>query len=476
MAMPTNRLILVTSLFLGACDAVDPADAPDRGALPEAIELRPLGATTGGGSTYLNTGLLFAEAMPLRHFARNGTTVTYDDVDATRVKFLAIKLVTGPGAMTMYTPSTASFDSALGRLNINGTLLPPGALLGSEWLFQVSNTTLAPRIVKMKITGVATATVRGDGLVPLYNFTLDPGEAYYGGPYSTCSALDPLTSAGVTYTLPDQIPAGTTNTFDVAHTSVLYGSVTVSSLGVVASSDPHITVACTSGAIGKSALWGYPSWASPYAGMSGIQQLQAASRAIRADYCHDGTSHTVDGTPVQIMDRYSNAFDDPTEATEAVWGGDGSKCAVVDNRLGSANDYKCGGVLTTDCRELGAAWVGGAESFMWTKAGPDMTWNEPQNDCDAANATPGCADPGVEAAVCAVDSYCCTTAWDAVCVNEVATIGAAADACCADNGGPGCGDAAVTACVGAFDSYCSATRWDSLCAAEVELLGCGLCH
>ncbi len=472
-----TRLILVTSLLLGACDATDVEDAPDRGALADAVELRPFGSSSGGGSTLLNTGMLFAEGMPLRHFARNGALVTYDDAVATKVRFMSVKLVTAPGVLTTYSPLTNTIDSALGKLKINGTMYAPGDLVGSEWVYQVSNVSLPTRTITLRITGAAIATVRGGGQVPLYNFSLDPAASYYApGPYSTCSALDPLTSSTVSYKIVDQIPAGTTNQFNVAYSTVLYGGVTVSSLGVVSSSEPHVTVACVSGAIGKSALWGYPSWVSPYSGMNGIQQLQATSRAIRADYCHDGTSHTVDGTPVQIMDRYSFAFDDPTEATEAVWGGNGSQCAVVDNRLGTAIDYTCGATLATDCDALGSEWINGNEGFMWTKSGPELSVYTPSHPCNTASAAPGCADPGVEAVVCAADSYCCSTAWDAKCVSEVSSLSAAGEACCADNGGPGCGDAAVTACVGGYDAYCTASRWDSYCAMEVEYLGCGLCH
>ena len=474
-----TRLSLVTTLLLGACDAVDPADAPDRGALADAVELRPWGSTaSGGGSTLLNTSMLFPEGMPLRHFARNGALTSYDDAAMTKVRFMAVRLVNPTGALTTYNPAVHSISSEQGRLKIGAVEYKAGDLLGSEWVFQVSNSSLATRSITLKVTGVGIATVRGGTTVPLYNFTLDaPSSFYVAGPYSTCSPLDALSLSGVTTKPPEQIPVGTVNMFKVEYAAVLYGGVQVSSLGTVSSSDVAITAACVSGAIGKSALWGYPSWASVYEGMTGIQQLQATSRAIRADYCADGTSHTVDGTPVQIRDRYSSSFDDPTEATEAVWGGDGSQCAVIDNRLGTAIDYPCSGtVATTSCKQLGSNWITGSESFIWTKAGPAMTTYTPSHSCTSASASPGCEDSGIEATVCGVDPYCCVTAWDPTCVNEVTSLVASADACCVDNGAPGCGDAAVSACVGSVDAYCTSTRWDSLCALEVEPLGCGLCH
>jgi len=35
----------------------------------------------------------------------------------------------------------------------------------------------------------------------------------------------------------------------------------------------------------------------------------------------------------------------------------------------------------------------------------------------------GCADPGIEACVCASDPYCCATEWDIVCVGAVVSLG-----------------------------------------------------
>jgi hypothetical protein len=41
--------------------------------------------------------------------------------------------------------------------------------------------------------------------------------------------------------------------------------------------------------------------------------------------------------------------------------------------------------------------------------------------CYNANGTPGCTDPECCAAVCAIDPYCCDTAWDSTCANEADT-------------------------------------------------------
>ena len=119
-------------------------------------------------------------------------------------------------------------------------------------------------------------------------------------------------------------------------------------------------------------------------------------------------------------------------------------------------------------------------------------------DCCMANNSPGCDDAGIEACVCAVDSYCCDTDWDSICVDLVAsescgdcggggggetgeppagdTGGGTVDAdCCTAHDGAGCADAAIEACVCAADGFCCSTEWDAVCVDQVTSLACGDC-
>ena len=43
-------------------------------------------------------------------------------------------------------------------------------------------------------------------------------------------------------------------------------------------------------------------------------------------------------------------------------------------------------------------------------------------DCLEANGTPGCENGECEAAVCAVDPFCCDVFWDGICAAEAADI------------------------------------------------------
>ncbi len=84
--------------------------------------------------------------------------------------------------------------------------------------------------------------------------------------------------------------------------------------------------------------------------------------------------------------------------------------------------------------------------------------------------------------VCAADPYCCTTAWDALCVEEAQTLcGATCEAppptcdhpvCEAGTAlDPSCDPCAQTVCEA--DAFCCTTFWDRVCVQEAEEL-CGV--
>lgn len=54
--------------------------------------------------------------------------------------------------------------------------------------------------------------------------------------------------------------------------------------------------------------------------------LQACIRALRADYCGDGVSHTIDGTQINIYDKLGIQRDTQTWAVESNWTTEGAIC------------------------------------------------------------------------------------------------------------------------------------------------------
>lgn len=82
----------------------------------------------------------------------------------------------------------------------------------------------------------------------------------------------------------------------------------------------QFTLACRGSSIGKCVEMGYKPWQG-YA-----DQLGACVRALRADYCGDGTAYTVSGTLVDLYDRDGVQSDDAAWVPEAEWTPDGARC------------------------------------------------------------------------------------------------------------------------------------------------------
>lgn len=75
-----------------------------------------------------------------------------------------------------------------------------------------------------------------------------------------------------------------------------------------------VSVACTSGAIGKSISWGYTPW------VWGEDVHELGTRITRADYCGTGKPHTKEGNRLQLRDEFGiNAYADPEYEDEAAW-------------------------------------------------------------------------------------------------------------------------------------------------------------
>ena len=87
----------------------------------------------------------------------------------------------------------------------------------------------------------------------------------------------------------------------------------------------RVTVACTSGVLVKCVRWGYKPWQTVQ-GVSLRDYHQTCTRMARADYCGNSTSHTRDGTAIDLYDRLGiqQQTEDSGMVFEAAWGTDGA--------------------------------------------------------------------------------------------------------------------------------------------------------
>jgi len=83
---------------------------------------------------------------------------------------------------------------------------------------------------------------------------------------------------------------------------------------------PEFTIACRGSAISKCVEMGFKPWTG------NSRELASCVRALRADYCGDGTPHTVDGTLVNIFDADGVQADSENWTPEAEWTPDGARC------------------------------------------------------------------------------------------------------------------------------------------------------
>jgi hypothetical protein len=82
----------------------------------------------------------------------------------------------------------------------------------------------------------------------------------------------------------------------------------------------EFSIACRGYSISECMELGYKPW-------TGLdRELAACVRALRADYCGDGTPYTVDGTLVNIFDDAGVQTDDAAWTPEAEWTPDGATC------------------------------------------------------------------------------------------------------------------------------------------------------
>jgi hypothetical protein len=122
--------------------------------------------------------------------------------------------------------------------------------------------------------------------------------------------------------------------------------------GAKIADDGRFTFACpVIGAIGKCIDAGYKPWTSLE------EEHEACVRLIRADYCGDGTPHTVAGVLINLYDELGVQDDTESWPLEAEWDADGARC-VSDHLRHAANVACMDELYRPDCGDP-VDWSGG---------------------------------------------------------------------------------------------------------------------
>jgi uncharacterized protein YjbI with pentapeptide repeats len=180
----------------------------------------------------------------------------------------------------------------------------------------------------------------------------------YGVSYRTVAGWSPL--CGVDLAGAPQLAVPVSGRFDTRSGVPGGGSFTA---------DPAaFTFSCRGGAIAKCVELGYKPWQT-VAGVNLQDHLLACTRLLRADFCADGTSYTVDGTEVNVYDDLGVQGDTKSWRAEAEWTADGARCMapgtparvqkkvhrvppchahLVQARCGAPPDYDAGTLLVSE--------------------------------------------------------------------------------------------------------------------------------
>ena len=159
-------------------------------------------------------------------------------------------------------------------------------------------------------------------------------------------------------------------------------------------------------------------------------------------------------------------------------------CAHADCDTGSALANGCDACVTQICARRLVLLHDGVGLDLRRRGRLGLRASRaPRSARTTSASTGGTLTSGCDACVtqiCATDSYCCNTAWDRLCVNEVGTVcgkscgggSTCAHPICSTGSqlASGCDPCATKIC--ASDSYCCSTAWDSVCVSEVGSI-CG---
>jgi len=118
--------------------------------------------------------------------------------------------------------------------------------------------------------------------------------------------------------------------------------------GTWASSSSQFSFACRGKSVAKCVELKYKT----YKGYS--NQMASCVRLLRADYCGNGTSYTVDGHIVNLWDNLNIQVDSQAWTLEAAWGPSGAKCLRTGGKmryiiLGTGTPPCAASLYTTTC-------------------------------------------------------------------------------------------------------------------------------
>jgi ADYC domain-containing protein len=206
---------------------------------------------------------------------------------------------------------------SLNGMSLNGMSLNGMSLNGTSLTGTVDGQTVAGAdLVGAQLVGLLangdTLPLRIDSAATLPSPNTDVWA--YGVSYQTADGWSPMCGSNPSGPILAVPVAGTFN----------YGWG-VAGGGSYTADSSSFTFGCRGTAIAKCVELGYKPW-QEVDGASLAPAMVACTRMLRADYCGDGTSYTVNGTPINLYDRWDIQTDTESWPVEAEWTADGAAC------------------------------------------------------------------------------------------------------------------------------------------------------
>jgi hypothetical protein len=226
---------------------------------------------------------------PPTHIAEGVTTQ-----DSLTPNGISLNSLTPNGvSLNSLTPNGLSATGTPIGISLSGAPLAGADLVGSTWTGRVSDgTTLSLRL---------DAAMQGTGNnADVWSYKISALVQSAWQPLCLDSAGNPnfVDSVSGTWNYAQGVPGG----------------------GAYNPNNSDFTIACRGSAIAKCVELGYKPW------LGHELQLAACVRALRADYCGDGTPFTVNGTIINIFDNVGIQADAADWIPEAAWTSDGATC------------------------------------------------------------------------------------------------------------------------------------------------------
>jgi len=221
----------------------------------------------------------------------NGTSLNGTSLNGTTLNGTSLK-------------SVATANAKLSSVTLTNVALTGSAISAKKGITNVSGTALIGAVFTGTATNNAAVTLRIDGVHALAAPNADV--TAYVVSYQTSSTWTPLCPNTGNEAIP---MTGTWNLTTGSHQL-----------------DANLfTFACRDATFAKCVELGYKPW-DTVAGVNLANHHEACTRALRADYCGDGTSNTVNGTLINIYDSLNVQSDSLGWKIESNWTASGAVC------------------------------------------------------------------------------------------------------------------------------------------------------